>query len=136
MIKLDDYVTASGRYPERWDSEEWDLETTLNAVELLERVNALLLHLKISKADVTSGFRPSEVNSKTKGASKKSAHLTGEAVDLLDDQNQTLAKQITKDLLEKFDLYREDFDYTRGKYTNWVHLQTRKTRSGKRIFKP
>jgi hypothetical protein len=35
-------------------------------------------------------------------------------------------------VLEACDLYCEDFKYTK----TWVHLQSRPTRSGKRIFKP
>jgi hypothetical protein len=35
-------------------------------------------------------------------------------------------------LLEQYDLYMEDPLYT----TTWVHLQTRPTKSGSRVFKP
>lgn len=134
MITREDVITASGTYPERAKSPELTQEVLDNIDELLRRVNPLLERLGIKNAKVTSGFRPSGVNSKV-GATK-SAHVTGEALDILDDKGQSLAKSITRALLEEFDLYREDSDHTIGKYTNWCHLSTRKTKSGKRIFIP
>lgn len=135
LIKLSDYITASSRYPDRLDSEELTPDVKDAALGLLGRVNRLLDELMVKEVDVTSGFRPSSVNAGVGGATK-SAHMTGEAIDLMDDEDQSLAKSITKELLEKYDLYREDYDYTKGKYTNWVHLQTRPTKSGRRIFRP
>lgn len=132
LITLENYFTSFGRYKDRAKSKERTKEVEDNAKELLERVNALLDHLEIKKIDISSGFRPSEVNATIANAAKKSAHTTGEALDLVDDKDQSLCKKITKDLLNQFDLYREDSDYTKG----WCHLQTRKTGSGKRIFKP
>ena len=136
MIILQDYITSSNRYPKRAESEELTDQVKSNAEELLKRVNALLKELGVSEVSISSGFRPSDVNNKITNAAKRSAHQSGEALDILDDKNQTLCKKITKELLEKYDLYREDSDYTIGKYSNWTHLQTRPTKSGKRIFKP
>lgn len=136
MIILQDYITSSNRYPKRAESEELTDQVKSNAEELLKRVNALLKELGVSKVSISSGFRPSDVNNKITNAAKRSAHQSGEALDILDDKNQTLCKKITKELLEKYDLYREDSDYTIGKNDNWVHLQTRPTKSGKRIFQP
>lgn len=135
-ITLDDYVTASGTYPERLKSKELTAQVKLNAVELLKRVNSLLEFMGYMEPKVSSGFRPSSVNSKIGNASKKSAHMSGEAIDLLDDKDQTLCLSIKKPLLVKFDLYKEDSGSTIGVNTNWVHLQSRETSSGKRIFKP
>jgi hypothetical protein len=136
-ITLHDYFTSSGRYPERDLSPEKTQTVINNAKELILRVNLLLAHLKITTpVSITSGFRPSSVNGKIANAATRSAHQSGEALDLLDNKNQTLCKAINRDLLEQFDLYREDSDFTQGKNTNWCHLQTRKTASGKRIFKP
>lgn len=136
-ITLHEYFTSSNSYPDRIRSPEKTAQVEKNAEELLRRVNALLKHIGWDRSlKISSGFRPSSVNSSVKGAALKSCHMTGEAVDLLDDKDQTLCKTITKDLLEKFDLFREDSDATIGKYTNWCHLQTRKTQSGRRIFKP
>lgn len=137
MIKIDDYITSSGRYPERADSPELHKATILYATELLERVNKALKYLGLEDRfkDVSSGFRPTNSN-KIANGSKKSAHLFGQAIDIVDDKSQTLCKAFTKEVLEMFDLYREDSDYTIGKNTNWTHLQTRPTRSGRRVFKP
>ena len=136
-ITIKDYLTASGTYPDRETHKEVNSELIKNAEILLKKVNELLKFLNFKgTVKVSSGFRPSDVNSKIANAAKKSAHMTGEAIDLLDDSNQTLCKLITKEILEKFDLYREDSDATKGKVTNWCHLQTRKTSSGNRIFKP
>ena len=96
---------------------------------LLDKVNKLFKELLIVPK-VTSGYRPGKFNAKAGGA-KKSAHMTGEAVDLKDGNNE-IKKRITLQHLEKYDLYMENPDHTDG----WVHLQTRKTRSGNRIFKP
>lgn len=134
-ITLTNYLTASGAYPDRANHEELTSDYKINALKLITRVNLLLNELRVSEARVTSGFRPRASNEATGGA-QLSAHMSCEAIDILDDMGQTLAKRITQDLLNKYDLYREDYDFTKGQYTNWVHLQTRKTRSGKRIFKP
>jgi len=136
IITLDDLITASGTYPERRNSPELTDEVKANLIILKDRVNAMLVDLGITDAIVSSGFRPSSVNSAINNAAKLSAHMTGEACDLLDNSNQNLAKTVTKSVLEKHDLYREDYDFTKGKVTNWCHVQTRKTRSGNRIFKP
>lgn len=60
----------------------------------------------------------------------KSAHLTGEAVDIADDGTlQRWLKKNEKKLVE-LGLYVEDFASTPG----WCHLQTRPTKN--RFFKP
>jgi hypothetical protein len=100
-----------------------------NLAELLRRVNPLI-HRYGRDVTVNSGYRPGPYN-KRAGGSKTSPHLTCEAVDIADPEG-LLAKWLTPELLEQYDLYMEDPEYTKG----WVHLQTRKTRSGKRIFKP
>jgi len=134
-IKLQDWITSSGSYPERAKSKELTDEVKANAEELLKRVNALLEELGIEKTKLSSGFRPSDVN-KAVGGAKKSNHQSGKALDIIDDKNQSICKKITKELLEKHNLYREDSTATKGKYSNWCHLQSEPTKSGKRIFMP
>lgn len=136
IITLQNYLTANGRYKDRENHSELTDEYKSNARKLLDKVNALLYELKIKEADVTSGFRPNNVNSQIANAAKKSNHTICAAVDILDDYGQNLAKKITLALLEKYDLYMESPDHTKGKNTNWVHLQIVKTKSGKRIFIP
>jgi uncharacterized protein YcbK (DUF882 family) len=135
-ITRNDVITASGSYPERLKSKELTQEVTDNIDKLIIPVNNLLAELGIKSVKISSGFRPSAINAAVANAAKKSAHQSGEAVDIIDDKGQSLAKKITLKLLEKYDLYMEDPAYTIGKNTNWVHLSTRKTRSGKRIFIP
>lgn len=62
-----------------------------------------------------------------------SAHISCQAVDLRD--RDKLIRNFILDcpsVLEELDLYVEDFDAT----PTWTHIQTRRTSSGKRIFKP
>mgnify|MGYP002386144909 FL=1 len=139
IITLEDYFTSSGRYKDRAKSKERTEDIESNAEELLERVNALLSHLGIKKADISSGFRTSESNASVSNAAKKSLHQVGSAIDIVDDKDQKLYKLISSqpELLKKFNLWLEHGDSTRGKNTNWVHLDsgTRKEREI-RIFKP
>lgn len=117
---------------------EFTDEIKQNIQILLERVNPFLQELGITECKVTSGWRPAAINAATSGASKKSAHQSGQAVDLLDTKDKQLAKKVldNKHLLEKYNLYLENPDYTNGQYTNWVHLQWRPTKSGNRVFIP
>lgn len=114
-------------------------EILLNINILLEKVNALLWDLKITEAKVSSGWRPAAVNANVANAAKKSHHMTGKAVDVLDDKNQSLANKIIMqpELLKKYELWLEDPVHTKGKNTNWVHLDIGvRTDRPLRIFKP
>lgn len=124
-------LTSDGRYPEREQSDECSSAVRANAADLAERVSRLLDFLGV-KAAISSGFRTREANAKA-GGSKNSAHLTGQAVDLYDPKG-TLTAAITRDpgLLDTFDLYVENPYYTKG----WLHVQSRPTASGRRIFTP
>lgn len=141
-LTLDMYLTANGRYKDRAKHKELTLELLKNAEVLITAVNQLLTELKVSKVDVSSGFRPTDVNKAVPNASKKSAHQICMAVDLVDDKAQTLAKRLEDDfkangdksLLVKYELYLESPKHTMGKQVGWVHLQTRPTRN--RIFIP
>lgn len=119
--------------------QELTEEVLNNAVILLEKVNAILLELKISTAKVSSGWRPAAINANVANSAKKSHHMTGKAIDIFDDKQQSLATKILSqpDLLKKYDLWLEDPSHTQGKNTNWVHLDIG-TRSDRplRMFKP
>ena len=137
MITIDEYV---GKWS---DSEDWTDDTIAAATENLKHVNALLDNyaadgneLKINPATCSNvsgqtygGFRP---QSCTIGA-PKSAHKTGEAVDIYDPDND-LDDYIddNPDVLVTYNLYREASDST----PHWVHLSTRKPGSGSRTFNP
>ena len=88
----------------------------------------------IAVLKVSSGFRPSTVNSKIPNAAKRSSHMTGLAIDLVDVDGklkELVAKQPA--LLRTHNLFMEDSGSTPG----WIHLDyaTRVDRPS-RIFKP
>lgn len=134
MIKLDMWITSSGKYPERAKSPELTDEVKKNAQDLIDRVNALLTEIGwTEKIDISSGFRPSGVNSKIANAAKKSAHMTGKALDILQPKgNNKLGLLIRKiqdnqgagGILARHGLMMESLEATVGKFSNWVHLDT------------
>lgn len=146
IISLDDLITSSNSYPERAKSSELTEELKENGASLLEKVNALLNDLGIEDVKVSSGFRPSGVNASIANAAKASLHQRCRAIDILDDKEQSLAKAIQKDaeenkensLLKKHGLWLEHPDSTKGKFTNWCHLDDSNTRKDRpvRVFKP
>jgi hypothetical protein len=129
-VTLMDILTSSGKYPEREKSEECDGYVHLNAYELAARVSELLVSLGITSVKVSSGFRTAAANAAAKG-SARSAHMTGEAVDL-EDPNGAICNAIMADpfILSRTGLYMESPQHT----PTWCHLQTRPTKN--RIFKP
>lgn len=111
-----------------------------NIMDLLQTVNKLRQAYG-KPMIVTSGYR-SEADHRRIYAEKGtpdskipwgSAHLSGLAMDV-SDPNQVLQAWCLKNMhvLEQLGLYCEDFAYTK----NWVHLQLRAPKSGKRFFKP
>lgn len=113
-------------------AEEYTPEIGSNAQLLVNRVNWLMDRLGIEEFRVTSGWRPVAVNRAARGA-PRSAHLHGMAVDISDSDRALSAKLLeNQTLLEEAGLYLEDPDHT----PTWVHLQTRPTQSGNRVFKP
>lgn len=101
-----------------------------SALELLRRVGLLFEKIGVKDPDLASGYRPSAINAKVGGA-KMSAHMTCEAGDW-ENLNNRISDLISVALLVEFDLYMENPAFTKG----WIHLQTRPTRSGNRIFNP
>lgn len=135
LITIDQYAMGRDKlYP-----DEWTKEVQENAKKLLDKVNAFLIELGIEKVSVSSGFRPAAINNKVTNAAKKSYHMLGMAVDILDNKNQDLAKLVANNpiLLKKYELWMEDLNSTKGKNTNWVHLDIgSRTDRPSRIFKP
>ena len=133
-ITINAYFTDSANGNDRRVkyASDYTSDILLHATHLLQAINALLVDLGVISIVVTSGWRPPSVNVAIGGA-KSSAHCTGEACDLADAAG-TLKRQLedNPDLLIKHDLYMEDPSATK----TWCHLQTRATKSGKRIFKP
>lgn len=103
-----------------------------NILDLLSRINVVRGAFG-SPMQVTSGYRPEAYNIKI-GGSKRSSHITGQAIDIYAPQGSHLKSWIKKNikLMEKLGFYFEDFAYTK----NWVHFTTRPPKSGRRFFKP
>lgn len=116
-------LTSDGKTPQR--AEHATPQHKQNASVLCERANALLAELMVLSVNVNDGFRDASVSY---GAAH-SAHKEGQAVDLK-DSNQALSKRITRELLLKHKLRREDNDYTK----TWCHLDIRQPWGS--IFKP
>lgn len=126
MISLDLYFTDFQSKEDRRKVYALQLkpEYLINAQKLLIQVNGLLKELGITESDVTSGWRPPSVNQQTQNAAKSSYHMICLAVDILDDEKQTLAKLVASrpDLLKKYNLWLENYEFTKGRFQNWVHL--------------
>lgn len=128
-MKITREVLLMGRDEEYPTTEEIEV----NIARLLFRVNSFLKALgpDYQNLKVTSGYRPGKYNLMARGA-PNSSHLTGEAIDLGYTGPSIIERITDKDLLTVYNLYMEDPTATPG----WIHLQTRPTKSGKRIFKP
>lgn len=129
MIELSDYwMGRDKKYPDSWSEE---IEG--NAIDLLDRVNALLLQFGEDRK-VNSGWRPPEVNAKTVNAAPKSKHMTGHAVDLADPEGDLddWCSENDGERLAPHGLYMEHPAATKG----WCHLQSRPPKSLKRVFYP
>jgi hypothetical protein len=113
-------------------------EHAKNADKLLSAVNALLAaydaHLGHHfKAFVRSGYRSAAVNACIPGAAKRSHHMTGNAVDIADNDGALDKWLSTPEGIEaqrSCKLYREHPDQT----STWCHLQIVAPGSGKLTF--
>lgn len=89
----------------------------------------------ITMTQVSSGWRPPQINSATPGAAPNSKHMTGEAIDLYDpdgDLDEWFMAEPGRNCLEILGLWMEHPAATKG----WCHLQTVPPRSGNRVFYP
>ncbi len=106
-----------------------------NALILCNRVANLLIDIGARYVSLSSGWRPASVNKTIPNAAKKSLHMSGMAIDLVDTREQELCKKIESkpELLERYGLWMED----KSSSPSWCHLDigTRKPRKV-RIFKP
>ena len=84
---------------------------------------------------VNSGWRPPEINATTPRASRTSLHMSGQAIDISDDDG-SLDRWCTSPAglaaLERIGLWLESPESTAG----WCHVQTIPPRSGNRVFRP
>ena len=86
-------------------------------------------------SQVSSGWRPPEVNAVTVGAAVNSKHMTGQAVDLYDPDgvlDDWLMSGEGQAAMAALGLWHEHPSATKG----WAHVQTVPPRSGRRTFYP
>ena len=111
-----------------------------NAALTVERANHLLMlfftaNPKAAPRAVNSGWRPAAVNAGIKNAATKSKHMTGQAVDLSDDDGKLDEWCMTpagQKALADIGLWLEHPSAT----ARWCHVQTVPPRSGNRVFHP
>lgn len=132
MITDEDYFGRMSRAA----GEEPSAEIRANAVVLLERVNALLSPdngFRTRDWVVTSGWRTPAHNASIANAAPRSKHMSGQAIDIRDQDNSLDAYLVMHlDLLERHQLWMENPIATSG----WCHLQCVPPRSGNRVFLP
>lgn len=122
-------ITVTEYLMGRATHESLSFEQASNMAGIVSIANQILMDFGEFRK-VNSGYRRLEDN-KAAGGSKRSAHLSCEAVDL-EDKDGKLKAFLTEELLEKYDVYMEHPSAT----PSWCHIQTRPTRSGNRVFKP
>lgn len=119
LLTLNDLITSSNKYPERAKSKELTQDVLENLKLLLAYVNPFLADLGLKSVKVSSGFRPSDVNSNLPNSAKRSLHMLGKAVDL-EDTDGTLDALIESrdDLKKRYGLWQESPASTSG----WSHI--------------
>jgi hypothetical protein len=133
VITLADYFM--GRI-EKYGKELTD-EMRDDAERTVSLVNQLIASMQVDgmhvNGVVSSGWRPTAVNSSTPGAAKKSNHLLCRACDLSDPEGVIDAWCLANlDKLEAIGLWLEHPEST----PRWCHVQIVPPASGKRVFHP
>mgnify|MGYP001197080265 FL=1 len=127
MITVDDYINQHlvGHEPKLTD------EIQANAAVVCDRANQLMEASGMDRG-LRSGWRPSAINHGAGGA-PHSKHMTGEAVDI-EDNDGTLDAWCRDNVavLENIGLWLEDDTAT----PTWTHVQSVPPRSGHRFFIP
>lgn len=114
--------------------KEFTSEVQQNALNLIVAVNSLLEELNWTEPIVvSSGWRPASLNATVKGAAKKSNHVRGLAIDLVDKDHKLYDLIVSRpDLMRKYNIFLEDKSAT----FSWTHIQVVAPKSGNLIFKP
>lgn len=122
-------------------ASEFTPEISANIDELVDTVNKffteleIALNTKLPPVRVSSGWRPTSINSKVKGAAPKSTHQLGLGVDIVDDGfwDELLQTPEAEILKYKYGLFQEDPSAT----PTWCHIDKSKTRKPRHpmIFK-
>lgn len=105
--------------------------TIARASELVDRYQRATGDTR--KREVTSGWRPQNINKATPGAAPKSLHMYCQAIDI-EDKDQSLGKWCVANIevLVEIGLWMESIVHT----PTWMHIQTKPPKSGNRIFLP
>jgi hypothetical protein len=131
MVTIEQYFMGrDAKYP-------CDAQIKVNAEVLLPRVNALLEAYTAATGNevsiVNSGWRPPALNACVANASKTSYHMTGQAIDLHDEDEALdtwlMTAQGTQTMVN-CELWHESPTNT----PRWAHLQSLPPRSGNRTF--
>ncbi len=116
-------------------------EHSNNAKVLIEKINSLLAYMITRFPAIELVVNPKTgtmISGVTKGGNRKSdesegatfsSHKEGMGIDITDPHGY-LDNNITDEILEMFDLYREHPQHTAG----WLHAQTRRPGSGVRTY--
>jgi hypothetical protein len=129
------FVWKEVLYLRRWDVHALPGEEQYhNLIEIAQKLE-LVRDLFKSPIHITSGLRPGLYNTEIGGA-KDSAHKYGMALDFVVGQFRNFSscnfvRDKIKPHLENFDIYMEDLCTA-----DWLHIQTRPTKSGSRFFRP
>jgi hypothetical protein len=115
-------------------------EIRSNAQVTVDRANALIARFQAETGNATarrvnSGRRPPAVNAGTKNAAKKSKHMTGQAIDIGDDDeglDRWRMSSAGRAALDSIGLWLEHPSAT----PRWCHVQIVPPGSGNRVFYP
>jgi Peptidase M15 len=116
-----------------------------NAELMVDLVNALIERASkagvkfhehpVKKCVLSSGWRPPEVNAKTRGAATNSKHMTCQAADIYDPEGDLDEWLLTEDgqkAITEIGLWMEHPSATKG----WSHVQSIPPGSKRRVFYP
>ena len=121
MITVDDYLNHwRVHYPQaEVPSDELTDEMLKDAQVTVDKANQLLAEFG-EEREITSGWRPREVNALVKGAATHSNHIFCRAIDIADPGN-ALDGWINgnPEILDDLDVWRESPPRT----INWCHIQ-------------
>lgn len=129
MITLEEYLGQHAA--EAADGELTD-EIRANAAITVSRANLLLKAAGI-EAGLRSGWRPAAANAGIANAAPKSKHMTGQAIDLEDNEGELDDFCMKRpDVLKTIGLWQEHPSATKS----WCHVQIIPPKSGNRVFYP
>lgn len=129
MITLDEYL---GQHADDAEDGELTSEIENNAMVTVIKANQLTTAANFDSR-LRSGWRPAATNKVIPNAAAKSKHMTGEAVDIVDDEGELDDWCLDNPhVLERIGLWQEHPSFTKG----WCHVQIVPPRSGKRVFYP